>query len=166
MAKGDYRQANNHSKSDSFDIDPLTGEYFPTGDKQVVTANSPEPTTQRILTDSELALLATLPDGDLRLLVERILRQYGLVACLTEAEVFQAGLDRLATIMLSLPNSDAKDIANIFDKWCDRTRGRPAQAILQATVDTKTIIEIVRYGNAKAIDVTASALPLGSGVTS
>lgn len=79
----------------------------------------------RAITDEERALLATLPDGELRELVERILRQNGLIACRTDEERETALLD-----VLALKGITAQDVPAIRE-YFDRKKGKPAQYVQQ-----------------------------------
>ena len=131
-------------------MNELVGEYRVSGNSQKDNATSPSP-----LTDAEVANLESLSNAELISLVKRMACQCGLVANMSEKQIYQAGLDRLAKLFLTLPESEAKEIGNTFDKWCDRTKGKPKQSI--DTTVTVGIIEIVaeveRRRN-QVIDVT------------
>lgn len=127
-------------------LDPETGELIRTAGSQTTPDNQIE-----FLTDAQLSLVLLLPDKELSALVMRSLAVYGAIAILTEEETAQAMLDVLAEIALRpvVPTANIKaDIQSrlaAIDKWLDRTRGKPAQSILQANMDVKTVIEIVNY---------------------
>lgn len=115
-------------------IDPATGELIRYDPSQDTAKKSESPL--RILTEEEIALIAKLPAGNLRVLVERILRQYGLVACQSEEQLETALFDVLA--MKGIIAADVPAIREYFD----RKKGKPAQAIVTTTVQM-TLAELV-----------------------
>ena len=93
----------------------------------VLDSNAIDPAT--------LATLHTLDKEALIALVERMARQCGLVATMTQEETAQAMLDALAETALKPIvygvniKADIQSRISAIDKWLDRVRGRPAQSV-------------------------------------
>ncbi len=85
----------------------------------------------------DMAKLDSMSREELIVLVERMARQCGAVACKTEAETAQAMLDTLAhTALMPIVSgltmkADIQSRLSAIDKWLDRTKGKPAQYIHQ-----------------------------------
>lgn len=96
--------------------------------KTQASTNTPpdEPLTIPSLDDC-----AKLSHADLLKLVERMACQCGLVAAMTDEQVYRAGMDRLAHLALTLPKSEARHISTVFDRWADRYKGKPAMTVNQ-----------------------------------
>ena len=109
------------------------------------------------LSAGEMARLEDMDREELIALVRRIACQYGQVAMMTEEEKFQAGMDRLAKLYLTLPDSQAKEISTVFDRWADRSRGKPAMTV--NTHHTLTLEQLVlqSYVDPNKLHLTSSS---------
>ena len=87
------------------------------------------------ISEETLASLRTLSSAELIALVERMARQCGLVAMMTQEQTAQAMLDCLAETALRPiakgmnMKADIQSRIAAIDKWLDRTRGKPAQSV-------------------------------------
>lgn len=115
-----------------------------TGMLHMLSAQSPAFTPQN-LTDDELRALDGMSREDLIALVQRMARQCGMVAAMSEEQTAQAMFDTLAHTALRPIAEGGNMRADItarmtaIDKWLDRTRGKPAQYIHQVNENiTKT----------------------------
>ena len=102
--------------------------------KQAVTQQTiPEDKIE--ISESELSRLESLTNAELIALVKRMACQCGLVATMSEEETAQAMLDTLANtalkpiIMGVNVKADIQSRMNAIDKWLDRKKGKPVQAL-------------------------------------
>lgn len=111
------------------ETDPLTGDPLPKSSNgtKTTTDNPPaEPLSIPSLDDCALLSKEELLD-----LVRRMACQCGLIAAMTDEQVYRAGMDRLAHLALTLPKSEARHISTVFDRWADRYKGKPAMTVNQ-----------------------------------
>ncbi len=124
------------------EFDPLTGELLPKSSKTI----APQSPAIAPLSAEQLAKLDDMSRGELIALIERMARQCGMVAGMTDEQTAQAMLDTLAhtALMPIVPGlsmkADIQSRLSAIDKWLDRTKGKPVQAINQ----TSTIAMLVQ----------------------
>ncbi len=94
------------------------------------------------LSDDEIsAKLDALGLEEMKALVRRLLCQCGAVALLSREETAQAMLDELARLALRPIRTDKNLWPDVqqrmaaIDKWLDRERGKPVQAVVQANIN-------------------------------
>lgn len=124
------------------EYDPLTGELLPKSTRNT----APQSPANAPLSDEELVKLDDMNRIELIALIQRMARQCGMVADMTEEQTAQAMLDTLAhtALMPIVPGlsmkADIQSRLSAIDKWLDRTKGKPVQAINQ----TSTVAMLVQ----------------------
>lgn len=108
-------------------------EYIPSPLHNFTPRQNPKP----VLDTPDLSRIEHLSKPELISLVERMSRQCGLVASMTEEELAQAMMDKLAHTALS---SNGKDTLNAIREWLDRVKGKPIQSV---NVSEKKTISLV-----------------------
>lgn len=122
------------------------GYYRNTSGMVMQLPNVPQSPANAPMSDEQLQRLEDMSRIELMGLIERMARQCGMVAAMSEAETAQAMLDTLAhtALMPISPSINMKaDIQcrlSAIDKWLDRKQGKPVQAINQ----TSTIAMLVQ----------------------
>lgn len=109
------------------EFDPLTGDPLPKSNKTRSVTESKE----TALTSDDLHKLADMSREQLTALVQRMYRQCGMVAAMSEDDTAQAMLDMLAHTALrpiatgDNMRADIQSRLSAIDKWLDRTKGKP-----------------------------------------
>lgn len=122
-------------KSMTYIPDPANYTMKGNGSKPVILPESPD-----------IPRLDTLSREELIALVERMARQCGMVAAMSDAETAQAMLDELAHTALKPivagvnMKADIQSRMNAIDKWLDRKQGKPQQSV---TVTEKKQIQLI-----------------------
>lgn len=117
-------------------------------------ANDTE-TGSNALTEAQLSALDAMTKEELIALVQRMARQCGMVAAMSEDETAQAMLDTLAHTALKPiiqgvnMRADIQNRLSSIDKWLDRTKGKAIQRIDQ---------RVLTVGNRDASELSTAEL--------